>query len=301
MSAAHDYTPDSVADLAAQNGLAIDPRSVRFNEAGLDYLVAYATAHDGKRWVLRIPRRPDVASKMADEASILNLVKNRISAAVPDWRIRNRGLVAYPELPGEPGLTLEDGEPVWHFDRESPAYCASLGRLIAQLQRISADEARQAGIPALTAAEVRQEMRTNLDKVRSEFRVAADLLRRWEAWLGGDSYWPDFTAFSHGELYPAHLLLDENAEIRSVLDWTSARVGDPALDFSLHYMMSTSEAFELTVRTFRDEGGRVPQRLAEHCAELVSASPINYGLYAMATGDPDLQAAAAAQLDPSRG
>ncbi|MEV7647379.1 macrolide 2'-phosphotransferase [Arthrobacter sp. NPDC089319] len=299
MITADEFTPDYVADLASQNGMTIQPKSVRFNEAGLDYLVAFATAKDGRRWVLRIPRRPDVSAKISDEAKILELVKNKISAAVPDWRIRNRSLIAYPELPGELGLTVEDGEPVWHFDRESPAYCASLGRLIAQLQRIGADEARAKGVPVLTPAELRAEWRSNLAAVSAEFRIADELMERWTAWLGDDSYWPDFTAFVHGELYPAHLLLDEENEIRSVLDWTTARVGDPAADFSLHHMMSTPLAFDLTVRAFRDEGGRVPPRLGEHCAELVAAGPVVYGMYALQTGHPDHQSVAAAQLDPS--
>ena len=60
MITADEFTPDYVADLASQNGMTIQPKSVRFNEAGLDYLVAFATATDGKRWVLRFPRRPDV-------------------------------------------------------------------------------------------------------------------------------------------------------------------------------------------------------------------------------------------------
>ena len=299
MITADELTPDYVADLASQNGMTIQPKSVRFNEAGLDYLVAFATATDGKRWVLRIPRRPDVSAKVSDEAKILDLVKNKISAAVPDWRVRNRSLIAYPELPGELGLTVEDGEPVWHFDRESPAYCASLGRLIAQLQRISAAEAQAKGVPVLTPAGVREEWRSNLAAVSAEFRIADELMDRWTAWLADDSYWPDFTAFSHGELYPAHLLLDDEYEIRSVLDWTTARVGDPAADFSLHHMMSTAEAFDLTVRAFRDAGGRVPQRLGEHCVELVAAGPVVYAMYALQTGHPDHQGTAAALLDPS--
>jgi macrolide phosphotransferase len=298
MTEGTDYTPAYVADLAQEHGLEIIPASVDFNEAGLDYLVAFATAKDGKAWVLRIPRRPDVSGKIADEARILKLVRGRLSVAVPDWRIRSRTLVAYPALPGHPGLTLEDGEAAWHFDRESPAYCRSLGRLIAQLHRVDAEAAQAARIPTLTPAEVREEWRTNLAKVGAEFSIAERLLDRWSAWLDEDSYWPDFTVFTHGELYPAHLLLDDDAEIVSVLDWTTAKVGDPAVDFMFHHSMSTPEAFELTVRTYVDEGGRMPERLAEQCAEIMAAGPIGYGAYALATGDPDHWAAAAAQLDP---
>ncbi|EMY32314.1 phosphotransferase enzyme family protein [Arthrobacter crystallopoietes BAB-32] len=298
MTEATEYTPEYVADLAQEHGLDIIPASVVFEEAGLDYLVAFATAKNGKTWVLRIPRRADVSAKISEEARILKLVKGRLSAAVPDWRIRNRSLVAYPALPGQPGLTLDGGEVSWHFDRESPAYCRSLGRLIAQLHRIDAETAQAAGILTLTPAEVREEWRTNLAKVNAEFSISESLLDRWTAWLEEDSFWPEFTVFTHGELYPAHLLLDEDAEITGVLDWTTAKVSDPALDFTFHHSLSTPEAFELTVRTYVEEGGRIPQRLGDQCAEIMAAAPINYGVYALTTGNPDHWAAAAAQLDP---
>jgi len=298
MTEGTDFTPAYVADLAQEHGLEIIPASVVFNEAGLDYLVAFATAKDSKPWVLRIPRRADVSAKIAEEARILKLVKPRLSVAVPDWRIRSRSLIGYPALPGQPGLTLDEGEVSWHFDRESSAYCRSLGRLIAQLHRIDAEAAQAAKIPTLTPTEVREEWRTNLAKVSAEFSIAEPLLDRWTAWLDEDSYWPDFTVFTHGELYPAHLLLDDDAEITAVLDWTTAKVSDPALDFMFHASLSTPEAFELTVRTYVEQGGRVPRRLHEQCAELMAAGPINYGMYALTTGNPDHWAAAAAQLDP---
>lgn len=59
-----------VVELAADHGLKIDARSVRFNDAGLDYQVAFAIAHDEAEWVLRIPRRADVSDKIADEGRI---------------------------------------------------------------------------------------------------------------------------------------------------------------------------------------------------------------------------------------
>jgi macrolide phosphotransferase len=297
-------TPDAsarsaeTAALAARHGLSIDPGSLRFVEAGLDYRVAFATAEDGREWVLRIPRRADVSEKIAGEERILRLVRARLSVAVPDWRIHERDLIAYPSLPGEPGLTLDaDGQPAWHFDRENPDYARSLGRLIAELHGIDAAQAREAGVPVQSAEEARREWSERLERVSEAFRVDAALLGRWSAWIDDDGLWPEYTALTHGELYPAHLLLAPDGGILSVLDWTTAGVGDPALDFMYHHMLSTPETFRTATAAYEEITGRLPRHLAERCESLQAAGPLNYAVYALTTGEPEHLAAARAQLD----
>ncbi|HLT66568.1 MAG TPA: phosphotransferase, partial [Microbacterium sp.] len=136
-------------ELAAHHGLELHADSVRFNEAGLDYRVAFARAADGTEWVLRLPRRPDVSAKLAEEQRILEFVAPRLSVAVPSWRVCSERLVAYPRLPGAPGLTLDaSGQPQWHFDPSSPEFAAALGRLIAELHALDGDAAAKAGVPA---------------------------------------------------------------------------------------------------------------------------------------------------------
>lgn len=299
MTAAHSGRRSEITALAADHGLMIDSESIRFNDAGLDYLVAFATAEDTTEWALRLPRRDDVAGKIDDEAKILRFVRDRLSVAVPDWRIQSRDLIAYPTLPGEPGLTLDAaGEPVWHVDREDPRYAVSLGRLIAELHGIDVADARAAGIPSQSTAEVRAEWRARLDQVSAAFTIAASLRDQWIDWMADDELWPEFTVFTHGELYPAHLLLGADGSIRSVLDWTTAKVGDPALEFMYHYMLSTPETFQLALDAYADITGRVPQHLLQRCAALLSAGPLNYAAYALTTRAPEHMAAAAAQLNP---
>ncbi|MGL3806341.1 macrolide 2'-phosphotransferase [Paeniglutamicibacter sp. R2-26] len=288
-----------VLALAAEHGLALDPASLGFNEAGLDYQVVFATDASGQRWVLRIPRREDVSLKMGAEAAILGFVGPRLAAGVPDWRIQSPRLAAYPLLPGEPGLTLDPvtGEPLWHFDREDPAYCIELGRLIAELHSIDAEAARAAGIPVQTPAEVRSGWLSTLSEVGGSFRVPDVLLEKWTRWIRDDGPWPGFTVFTHGELYPAHLLLEGGSRIRSVLDWTTAGVTDPAVDFMYHYMLASPEAFALTVRTYEDAGGRPRPRLEAQCQALIAAGPLTYARFALATGKPEHRASAQDLLD----
>lgn len=288
-----------VAGLASAHGLTIDPASVRFNEAGLDYQIAFVTDAGGVRWVLRIPRRADVSAKIVHEARILDLVKHDLTVRVPNWEIQSHSLVAYRELPGSPGMTLsEAGEPTWHFDMTSAVYARSFGLLLAELQDIDPAKAGRFGIPSSTAEERRDEFLGNLRKVEQEFTIAAHLRADWEARLADDGLWPEDSTFTHGELYPAHLLLAQDATILSVLDWTTARFGDPTVDLAIHHALSTPGVFQVTLDAFAEAGGTVPTRLIERCIAHMAASPIAYALFAMTTGETQHLEIAAAGLNP---
>lgn len=290
----------SIAELAAAHDLIIAPETITVNELGLDFRVAIAETSEGEPWVLRIPRRPDVMPRADIEGSLLQRIAPRLNVAVPDWRIHSPDLVAYPILPGEPGLSIgDDGTPEWHFDAESATYTNSLGELLAQLHSIDLEEVSDTGIDAHTPAEIRQAIRNDIARVSSEFEVSVDLLKRWKTWLADDRYWPDRSTLTHGEAYPGHLLLT-GEKIVGVLDWTTAAISDPAQDFAFHRVSVSQHAFDATVKRYIECGGRVGPNFAEHCTELCSISPVHYGIYALTTGDPAHLDAAAAALNPER-
>lgn len=294
-----------IPDLAAEHGLDLDPSSVAVNEMGLDFRVALATTASatavsaaGQRWVLRIPRRPDAMDRAGTEGRLLTVIRPRLDTAVPDWRIHTAGLIAYPALPGEPGLTLDgSGAPVWHLDIASERYARSLGAFLAQLHAVDRAEAAGAGVGILSPDEVRGRWRRDIARVTAEFTVSPALAERWQAWVAEDSYWPTFSVLTHGEVYPAHTLVRDE-EITAVLDWTTAEVGDPARDFAIHHAAAPPEAFDAAVDEYVRRGGHTWPRMAAHCAEIMAAGPLGYGLYALQTGEEDHRQAAQAQLDP---
>lgn len=290
--------PRIVQDPSPAICLVVEADEVRVDEAGLDYRVAFVRATGGEDWVLRVPRRPDVVAGLSEERRILEFVQPRLSVAVPGWQVCREELVAYRRLPGEPGLTLDaSGQPVWHFDPSSSGFAAALGRLIAELQALDVEAAREAGVPVRSMLEVRAQWRADLERVRAAFEVARPLQDRWEAWLRDDTLWPERVAFTHGELYAAHVLVEDPSRIVGVLDWTTAQVGDPAVDFTYQHMMGPA-AFEATVAAYLEAGGVPLPRLAERCAALAAAAPLAYGRFALKSGDPRHRTAAAAQLLP---
>lgn len=284
--------------LAADHDLDLLGDSLRTEEVGLDFRVAFARARDGQDWVLRIPRRPEVLPRAAVEGHLLAVVAPRLEVAIPDWRISTERLIAYPLLPGTPGLTVRaDGTVDWHVDMASTEYARCLGAFIAQLHAVDAEAAAETGIPSRTPAQVRQDWRADLARVADGFEIAPALRERWETWLAEDSYWPDHSVLTHGEIYPGHTLV-RGERLSAVLDWTTAAIGDPARDFMFHRVSAPPEAFDAALAAYADAGGILHPRLGEHSEEMFSASPLAYGLYALETGEREHREAAAAALDP---
>lgn len=293
-----DHSPAQILQLAAEHGLDLVPESLHVIEMGLDFRVVIARDTADQHWVLRIPRFPTVMQRAEVEGRLLAVVARHLDVAVPDWQIHSAELIAYPLLPGQPGLELDDeGNPIWHVDASSPTYARSFGELLAQLHTISVDEIAGTGVTVATPEQVRAAWARDIEKVSAEFTVAPALLDRWRAWLAEDSFWPEHSVPTHGEIYPGHTLHRDN-QISGVIDWTTAAVGDPARDLMYQQVMATPEAFRITLDHYERGGGTTWPRLVEHCAEMFAANPVGYGLYAMEAGSDSHLKAAAAALNP---
>ncbi len=63
--------------LAHRHGLELVADGATLDTMGLDFLVAHARDAAGTRWIVRTPRRPDVAASARHEARVLSLVADR--------------------------------------------------------------------------------------------------------------------------------------------------------------------------------------------------------------------------------
>ncbi len=277
-----------VLELAHKHGLSIEKGSLQFNESGLDFQVVLATDTEGKRWVLRLPRREDVLLSVDKEKRTLELIAPLLTVEVPLWNVSTDELIAYRALNGVPTgtINLEAKAYVWEIDEANvpDQFHESLAKGMVSLHQVSVQKARAVGLPVETAEETRAAMKRRMDAVKSEFGVGKELWNRWQYWLQRDEIWPKETVLTHGDLHAGHILIDAQAQVTGFIDWTEAAVTDPATDFVAHYRIFGKDALIKLISAYAKAGGRIWPEMAEHVTELAASYAINIAEFALKSG-----------------
>lgn len=147
----HETVVADMLRIAKNNGLRIDPSRVEINESGMDFQVAFVTDEDGKPWVLRKPRRPDVMDRADNEYKVLQLLQRHLAVAVPNWRVYTSELIAYPLLEGTPAATVDpvSNGYAWKMEHDPlpAAFVSSLAQALATLHGVDHDLAASAADP----------------------------------------------------------------------------------------------------------------------------------------------------------
>lgn len=283
--------------LAGRHGLH-DLKEITFNEIGLDFQVAFATAQNGDRWVLRIPRRNDMLSQIEHEAQILALMKRKLKISVPDWKCVSSELVAYPLLKNAPALSV-DGvthQMTWNMDSKSKKFVSSLAAILVDLHQTPIEEAMTAGLSLHSPEQVRLGAYEDLQRVKLELGISNQKERQLNAWIDNESLWPPFSVLVHGDLYAGHTLVDKEGEITGIIDWSEAKVNDPSLDFAGHLAVFGEDSLKDLISEYQKAGGVTWDSITDHTKERNSASFLSFAIFALNSGDDGLIAAAKAQL-----
>ncbi|MGM0899515.1 MAG: macrolide 2'-phosphotransferase [Bacillota bacterium] len=283
-----NFTNDQIIELAKKHGLEIQEGSLDRNESGLDFLVVMAVERNGEQWVLRIPRRPDVIPTARKERKILDLIQGKLPIQTPKWDVFSDELIAYKLLNGVPTGTIDPDAKayVWEIDEKHvpDTFNETLGNALADLHSVSQLEAERAGLSVLAPEQLRNSMRARMEKVKDEYGVSEELWSRWQKWLENEELWPKESAFIHGDLHAGHILIDESACVTGFIDWTEARVDDPAHDFVVHLTAFGDEALETLIESYRVAGGYVWPYMKEHIYELTASYPVAIAEFAKKSG-----------------
>lgn len=290
-------TIKDIQTLAEAHGLLLTEK-MNFNEMGIDFKVGFATDHKGQQWLLRIPRRGDMGEQIEKEKRILELAKKNLSVEVPDWRICSPELVAYPLLKNKPVLTFDAQtyEVSWNMDKDNPRYIKSLAKALVEIHGICKTKAEKNKLKIMQPESLRPELAGRLRLVKSEIGISDKLETRYRKWLDNDTLWPDFTEFIHGDLYAGHVLTSEDGIVSGIIDWSTAHVGDPAIDFSGHATVFGEESLQILIMEYEKYGGKVWDKLYDQSLERAAAAPLAYGFFALETQDEGHIAGAKAQL-----
>ncbi|MBY0157156.1 macrolide 2'-phosphotransferase [Cytobacillus firmus] len=285
-------TKKQVIEIAERHGLMLKGDTLVFNESGMDFQVVFAFDLEENEWVLRFPRRDDVMPRTKDEKKALDLVnKNITNYQAPDWSIYTNELIAYKKLNGIPAGTIdhEIQNYVWEIDINNvpKSFHETLGKALADIHSIPKDQAAEAGLVVHTPEELRQAMRERMDAVKAKFGAGESLWRRWQAWLTDDELWPMETGFIHGDVHAGHTLVDKNANVTGLIDWTEAKVSDISNDFVFQYKAFGEDGLESLIKAYREAGGYTWPKMKEHIIELEAAFPVAIAEFAIVSGEEE--------------
>lgn len=278
-----------VIEIAKKHNLILKEETMQFNESGLDFQVVFALDESGIDWVLRLPRREDVMPRTRVEKQALDLVNKYVkSFQVPNWIIYTNELIAYKKLDGVPAGTIDHniGNYVWEIDINNvpPSFHMSLGRVLAELHSIPNDKATEFGLIVQTPEETRKSMKQRMNNVKTKFGVGEKLWNRWQSWVNDDEMWPKKTGLIHGDVHAGHTMIDKEANVTGLIDWTEAKVTDISNDFVFNYKAFGEEGLEALIIAYKEAGGYYWPKMKEHIIELVAACPVSIAEFAIVSG-----------------
>jgi macrolide phosphotransferase len=260
---------------------------------------AVAELDDGRTVVARVPAVAEAAEELAAQVRVLRTLSPGVRAVLP---------FRAPEVLGETGMgssrvVVCDLLPGYRVEAAhvppGRGVATSLGAALASVHALPVSVVRDAGLPARTPAQVRDDAERLLDRAEATGLLPFALLRRWSAALAVDALWRFEAAATLGGVEPTAFLLedgDEGPAVTGLLDWHGLSVGDPATD--LRWLSSAPDAADDVYDAYLARAHRAPDAhlrdRARLYAELEFAKWLVHG---HAAGSETVVADAVALLD----
>lgn len=276
---------ESIIKEAGKHGIDLLESSMKTESMGLDFQVVFAEDSEGHEWVCRVPRRKDVFEKIRKEKDILDYIsQNQSVFEVPVWEVATEEIIMYKKLQGVPAVTTDaqTQEQDWVFDTTSApeAYLNSLGKALAALHALPLDKATEAGISVQSAEDVRENMKTRMQKIKESYDIDPTLWARWQTWVTNDALWPEQAGLTHGDLFPGHTLVDPSDHVTGIIDWTEAAGTDTSIDFTAAYLLFGEEALDRLLESYQQAGGYVWPKMKEHIIERLATQAVTIAEFA---------------------
>ena len=256
----------AVADLVPVSARPMPP-------TGDDFDIAAVVDDRGREWTVRAPTKAAVGAAQESELAVMRNLRDATRCTLPFEVPAPAGFADLPEggravvYPHLRGHVLHPGEL-----GPGPGLAASLGRALAALHDVPRSVIEDAGLPVYEAAEYRDRRMAELDRAAATGHVPPRLLTRWERAIEDVGRWRFQACVTHGDLVAEHVLAD-GEEIVGILDWSQAKVADPADDLAWvavgadeAALDSVLEAYAVSRRNDPDRHLHVRARLAGELA-----------------------------------
>jgi aminoglycoside 2''-phosphotransferase len=259
-------TADVLQALADIDGLAVQSvRQIRGGWASWTFVV-------NDRLIVRFPRTAEIAASIAAELRLLPRLASLVDFAVPQirWSGVHNGLpyFVYEAIPGRPlqsadldaRLALADdiARSLQSLHSVPPSIVGdparALGDWRAKYERLHA-RAHEAVLPLLDS------------------RTAKILEQAWRLFESSLAFTP---AVVHADLGVEHLLV-EKSHLVGIIDWETACLGDPAIDFAGRHIAVGSIWTARILDAYAPNAGALADRVSAY-AWLASVHSILYGL-----------------------
>jgi aminoglycoside phosphotransferase (APT) family kinase protein len=223
-------------------------------------------------WIVRVPRRHEVEAALRQEARLLSAVAGRLPSAVPTPTYVSETspvCVVARKIDGAPA-TID------------PRTGRELGAFLAALHGVPASSVPLPNADVATWRAAHEERRLQFEENVLPLLSAGERERARTLFTSVEF---DFEpTVVHGDLGPEHVLCALDGHINGVIDWTDARLGDPAIDLAWA-MHATSPKFATACATAY---GGVTTELAARAAFYYRRGPWYEVLYGLETDRPDL-------------
>ncbi|SNZ05950.1 Phosphotransferase enzyme family protein [Terribacillus aidingensis] len=209
-------------------------KHIETNDTGWDHQVYIIN----QRWILRVPRNKRRIPK--EEGKLLKDLLAKTTVALPTWRVcttaDGREGMLYPYIPGRPIHARMSESDLKQAARQ-------LGSFLTELHRVT------------VTYKLPRRDKTYYDRFLNQIRTfypklpagAADYTEQLF-----NNYQPVCSTVVHGDLRPAHLLVEQPFRKLGVLDFSDMHIGDPAIDFAGTAQVS-KEFMELVLENYKGE------------------------------------------------
>jgi aminoglycoside phosphotransferase (APT) family kinase protein len=206
------------------------PAKATFVDQGWDSEV-YAVGE----WILRFPKRAEVAASHATERRLLPRLAPRLPVPIPHLELVGEAgadfpfpFLGYRRLPGVAAVGLAP-EAV-----DQRAVAKRMAEVVSALHAISPEEAGE--VPTHQPRDAEQSRRAYLERwVAARHAVPAPLAERGDAFLGATAppTHPFPLRLTHCDVTYDHVLLTpDGRDVSGIIDWGDVGFADPAWDFA---------------------------------------------------------------------
>lgn len=238
------------------------------------------TATDGEHYLLKQPKTQNAAVAIETEINALRAFTSSLRVRLP-FNITNvvgetrdsygKRAILFSFVYGNPiDLTTINAD---------DSLLESIAKATAAIHNLPLELVENAGLPQYSVQEAIRMRVAELDRAAQTGQVPPALLQRWETAFEDVSLFKFQPCVIHGDLNGDHMLENE-AQVSGVLEWSSLKIGDPAED--LRWVVGAHNpdaAYSLIheYQTYRQQSDQFLRQRAHLYAELEIAGWLLYG------------------------